>query len=67
MKVYLLNHFRNDEDLDGYKIIGIFSTEKEADSAIKVLKEKSGFKEYPDNFNIGIYEVDKMFWVDGFG
>ena len=67
MKVYLLDHFRNEVELDGFKIIGIFSSRLEAEKAMSLLKEKPGFKDYPENFNIGCYELDKVFWVDGFG
>lgn len=67
MKVYLLDHSRNEEELDGFKIIGIFSSRMEAEKAIECLKDKDGFRDYKDNFNIGCYELDTMFWVDGFG
>ncbi|MBM0103464.1 hypothetical protein JM946_01860 [Steroidobacter sp. S1-65] len=67
MKVYLVTHFRNEEELDGFKTIGIFSSEANAQQAIERLKLLPGFKDYPENFNIGGYELDKSFWVDGFG
>jgi homoserine kinase type II len=67
MKVYLLTHYRNEEDLNGFKTIGVFSSEAAAARAIDTLKTKPGFKDYPQNFNVGGYEVDKVFWGDGFG
>jgi homoserine kinase type II len=67
MKVYLLTHFRNDEELDGFKTIGVFSSEEKVKEAIERLKAEPGFRDYPDNFNIGGYEIDKIFWVGGFG
>ncbi len=67
MNVYLLTHIRNEEELDAFKTIGIFSSKEKAEEAILTLSTKPGFKDYPDNFNIGGYEIDKVFWVDGFG
>jgi RHS repeat-associated protein len=67
MKVYLLTHYRNEEELDGFKIIGVFSSESKASDAISALKKMPGFRDYPESFNIGGYEIDKVFWGDGFG
>lgn len=67
MKIYLLTHFRNEEELDGFKTIGLFSSEEKAQEAIERLRPLPGFRDYPQNFNIAGYEVDKIFWVGGFG
>jgi len=67
MRVYLLTHTRDEEDLDGFKIIGIFSSQEKALEAARSLSGKQGFRDYPDKFNVGGYDIDKMFWVDGFG
>jgi hypothetical protein len=67
MKIYLLTHFRNEEELDGFKTIGLYSSEEKAKEAIESLKSQPGFRDYRGNFNIGGYEVDKTFWVGGFG
>ena len=67
MKIYLLTHFRNEEELDGFKTIGLFSSEEKAQEAIERLKPLPGFRDYPENFSIAGYEVDKTFWVGGFG
>lgn len=67
MKVYLLTHFRNEEELDGFKTIGLFSPAEKADEAIERLKSKPGFRDYPESFNVGGYEIDKVFWMEGFG
>ncbi len=67
MKVYLLSHRRNDEELDGYKVIGIFSSEDKAKESIRELKAAPGFRDYPDLFHIDGYEMDKTFWRGGFG
>lgn len=67
MKVYILTHSRNEEELDGFKTIGVFSSEETAQQAIERLKPLPGFRDYPENFNIDGYELDKTFWVGGFG
>jgi homoserine kinase type II len=67
MKVFLLSHTRNDVDLDGFKIIGIFSSEQIAEHAMEQLRSQPGFKDYQQGFNIGSYVLDKAFWVEGFG
>lgn len=67
IEVYLLEHSRIDGEEENYKTLGIFSSIEKAEAAIQLLKGKPGFKDYPDGFNIDRYEVDKIFWVDGFG
>jgi hypothetical protein len=63
MKVYLLTHFRNETELDGFKTIGIFSSEERAKEASERLKLQPGFRDYHENFNVAGYEMDKTFWV----
>lgn len=66
--VYLVSHERiKDADNEDVKIIGVYSTEAKAKSAILSLMKKPGFKAYPDGFSIDIMAVDKTFWQDGFG
>lgn len=65
--VYILSHIRNEDELDGYKIIGIFSSEVTARRALSTVKDKPGFRDHPNGFNVDGYELDKIFWGDGFG
>lgn len=67
MKVYILQHLRHEDELDGYKIIGIFSSKENTQDIAASLLIKPGFKDYQDNFEIGEYELDKVFGGDGFG
>lgn len=65
-KVYVLEH--SAEGLsERIKILGVYSSEEEAKNAIESLKDKSGFKDYPDDFVIDEYELNKICWSDGFG
>ncbi len=65
--VYLLQHvhrFPNqDEDV---KILGIFATREDAETAIAGYKSLEGFKDTPDDFSIDRYELNKREWVEGY-
>jgi homoserine kinase type II len=64
--VYLLQHVRSDDE-DSCKTIGIYSSDEEARAAIVRLRDKPGFRDYPEGFSIGPYPLNKDHWVDGFG
>jgi hypothetical protein len=65
--VYLLYHSHDSaEGDDNYKLLGIFSTEKKAQDAIDSFRLKPGFVDYPDDFSIDKYEIDKAYWSEGF-
>lgn len=67
-KVFLLQHVaRQDTENEDVKNIGIYSSENAAKAAINRLKDKPGFKLYPDSFNIGPYILDFDYWQEGFG
>ena len=66
-KVYLLWHVHtDDDDVDDEKLIGVYSTEEKAKDAIERLKEKPGFRDYPDGFEICDDVVDRDSWTEGF-
>jgi hypothetical protein len=66
-KVYYLHHTRDkgtaDED---DKEIGTYTSYQLAKEAINRLKDKTGFIEYPNDFYIDEYIIDKDYWTDGF-
>jgi len=70
--VYLLYHqfdFLNNklEDCEERaKLIGVYSDEGEAKQAIERIKDKPGFQDYPDGFQIDCYELNVDHWQDGF-
>lgn len=71
MKVYLLWHIYELEDdigiHDEEKLIGVFSSRDRAKEAIKVLKDKEGFRDHPLKcFEIHETEVDRTSWTEGF-
>ena len=77
MNVYLLWHMRpleGQEDLDPEqhhietddKLCGAYSSKTRAEEARQQLLKQPGFKNYPDNFYVAEYEVDKIEWAEGF-
>ena len=73
MILYQLSHKHKLDDHCENKDIGIYSSRNKAESAIIDLKEKSGFKDTSDGFNIKkVFRffkpklLDKTFWIEGF-
>ncbi|RQO39181.1 hypothetical protein DBR39_09330 [Chryseobacterium sp. KBW03] len=52
--------------LDDERYIGVFSSLEKAENAIEELKNKSGFKDYQDDFDISELDLDILFWSTGF-
>jgi hypothetical protein len=46
--------------------IGAYSTAEEANAAIERLKNKPGFADAPDGFQIHPYEINRDDWTEGF-
>ena len=63
-RTFLLQHER--PDTEHVKVIGVYSSHAAAEAAIERLRLQPGFREYPDGFTIGPYEVDKDHWTEGF-
>ena len=61
--VFILQHESENGDV---KFIGVFSTKKEAETAIWRLKSVSGFSESPNGFSIDMYELNDVHWAEGF-
>lgn len=69
MEVYLLWHTHVDDRLDGgedEKLIGVYSSIDEANSAIERKGNYEGFKDYKDGFEISTYTLNKDSWSEGF-
>lgn len=66
-KIYLLQHRHPFEDgSEDTKFLGIFATKKEVMQAIKFYKKLLGFKDFPNEFFIDKYEIDRCEWDSGF-
>ena len=65
--LYIVTHTKGEsEDIDDFKIIGIYPSENTAEEAVTQLRNMPGFSEYPDDFNVGSYVLGKNYWEDGF-
>lgn len=66
-KVYFLYHIRyEDTDDEDIKLIGIYSSHKKAELAVERLKNKPGFIDFPDNFQIFDSVLNRDDWCEGF-
>lgn len=70
--VFALEHARykdddRNNDVEDYKLIGVFTTEQQAQTAMSQLKMQPGFKDYPNGFHIDAYPLNQVNWSSGFG
>ena len=65
--VYLLHHVLPDDEYeDCAKLIGVYSSQEEATSAIKRLDGQPGFRDHPDGFQINEHVLNRDSWTEGF-
>lgn len=64
--VYVLEHAA-DGLTERMKLLGVYDSKQEAEKAIELLSDKPGFKDYPEDFLIDEYELNKVCWSSGFG
>ncbi len=64
--VHLLWHIREVSGEDDEKLIGVYSMKEGATAAVERLRQKPGFKDFPDCFQIFEYVVDQDGWSEGF-
>jgi hypothetical protein len=65
--VYLLWFVaKDDQEDDNGLLIGVYQTESNAQSAIERLRNKPGFADYPEGFQIHSRELDQDSWSEGF-
>lgn len=53
------------EDM-GHKLVGLYSTRAKAAAAMDALRQKSGFKDWPDGFRVERETLDSLAWERGF-
>nr|WP_319492529.1 KOW motif domain-containing protein [uncultured Desulfobacter sp.] len=67
IKVHLVQHAHQlDENNIDIKIIGIYSTAKQAQEAIQRLVKQPGFNETPNSFYIDEYVLNEDYWEEGY-
>lgn len=63
---YDLWHLRYDGREDHDKLLGVYSTKEKAEEALAVLRDKPGFRDDPDGFEILDGPIDETCWLEGF-
>jgi hypothetical protein len=65
--VYLLQHVaREGSEDEDVKTLGIFSSRKKAEDAIRRFRTLAGFKRYPNGFYFSRFAVNQLQWLEGF-
>lgn len=59
-------HDRYDGRQDHDKLLGVYSCRAEAEKALALLRDKPGFRDHPDGFEILEGPIDQTFWLEGF-
>lgn len=67
MRVFLAWHTSVDSEREDSKLLGVYSSEAKAQTAIDPVRDKPGFRSYPDGFEVSESEVDADSWTEGFG
>jgi len=47
-------------------MLGIYSTQQKAEQALDLLRNKQGFRDYPDGFEIQDATIDRTYMTEGF-
>jgi hypothetical protein len=67
MEVFVVQHVHELEDeSEDVKLIGVYSSQDAAASAVERLRRQPGFCDTPDGFHIDRYVVDEDHWSSGF-
>lgn len=64
--VYLVQHCHKTDDDEDVKVIGIYCSRKNAESAVQRLRLIQGFKDSKDGFYIDEYKLDQDHWTEGY-
>jgi hypothetical protein len=64
--IFVVHHSYEVGGRDEVKLIGVYGSRGDAESAIDRLTSRPGFREHPSGFHIDEYLVGKDHWVEGF-
>jgi hypothetical protein len=64
--VYVVLHVHVIEDEDEIKLIGVYSSRKQAEAAVERMKQQPGFREEPRGFSIDPYALNQDNWTEGY-
>jgi hypothetical protein len=63
----LFHEYESSPAVDQIKLIGIYSSEKKAKAALERVRDKPGFRDHPEGFEITKVLLDRDDWREGFG
>jgi len=66
MDVFVMLHAHEVDDSEEVKMVGVYSTEDAAKSAIERLRRQPGFCDTTDGFHVDRYCLDEDHWAEGF-
>ena len=66
MSVFCVNVHNLDEEHEDIKLIGVYSSQKEAENAITRLRLQPGFCDTPEGFAISKIILNKDYWEEGY-
>jgi len=61
MDIYLLWHCYTDERGENEMMLGVYSSIDNAEQALTLLRDKRGFRDYPDDFAILKRKLDETY------
>jgi hypothetical protein len=65
--IILVTHeYENSLGCECLKIVGLFRTIEEAQAAVASLRDKEGFRDHPEGFDIGPRTIGEISWASGF-
>ena len=66
MQVYVLQHEYERDGFAEVKIIGVYQSRQDADSAVRRMRTLPGFKECQEGFSIDPFDLGVDHWTTGF-
>ena len=63
---FLLWHTHTIDNEEDEKLIGVYASSADAKAAIQRIKDKAGFKDHLDGFEIAKYIIGQDHWIEGF-
>ncbi|ENT5106328.1 hypothetical protein ACFFZI_001847, partial [Pseudomonas aeruginosa] len=66
MYTYILHHTYGPSESESYKLLGVFSSQLNAEQAKDQYLTLPGFRDYPEGFSIIAYSLDESHWTEGF-
>jgi hypothetical protein len=67
MEVFVLQHVHTfDDGEEDVKMMGVYSSQEQAEAAIERLSKKPGFSDVPEGFVVDRYVVNQDCWTEGY-